>query len=52
MSKVATIVYKVDVYYSPEHDSGIAWDDEDLDIDRGASLENVQPSDKEIGLKT
>ncbi|MCU6600467.1 dTDP-4-dehydrorhamnose 3,5-epimerase [Peribacillus frigoritolerans] len=27
------VVYKVDELYSPEHDSGIAWDDDDLGID-------------------
>jgi dTDP-4-dehydrorhamnose 3,5-epimerase len=27
------VLYKVDEFYSPEHDRGIAWNDPDLDID-------------------
>jgi dTDP-4-dehydrorhamnose 3,5-epimerase len=33
LSDSATFAYKVDNYYSPEHERGIAYNDKDLDID-------------------
>lgn len=46
----AQLLYKVDEYYSPEHDRGIVWNDPDLGIDWPVS----QPilSDKDRGQPT
>lgn len=44
----AEVQYKVDELYSPEHDAGIAWDDETLAIDWPMS--NVVLSDKDSKL--
>ncbi|WNQ12893.1 dTDP-4-dehydrorhamnose 3,5-epimerase [Paenibacillus aurantius] len=41
-------LYKVDEYYSPEHDRGIAWDDPDLGIDWPVA--NPLMSDKDRSL--
>ena len=43
----ATFAYKVDNYYAPEHDRGIAFDDEQLKIDWQLSAEDLQLSDKD-----
>ena len=51
LSEVATIAYKVDAYYSPDHDSGMAWNDEELNIDWGVSKADVQLSEKDKCLK-
>jgi dTDP-4-dehydrorhamnose 3,5-epimerase len=47
LSDSVTFVYKVDNYYAPEHDRGIAFDDAKLDIDWKLPLELLQLSDKD-----
>ena len=47
LSDNATFTYKVDNYYAPEHDRGIAFDDAKLDIDWKLSLAKLQLSDKD-----
>jgi len=47
LSDSAIFAYKVDNYYSPEHDRGIAFDDEQLKIDWQLSAEEQQLSDKD-----
>jgi len=51
LSDTATIAYKVDEYYAPDHDSGIAWNDEEINIDWGISAEDIQLSGKDKNLK-
>ena len=51
LSETATIAYKVDQYYAPDYDSGIAWNDMDLNIDWGVCAEEIQLSDKDRVLK-
>ena len=48
LSNSATFSYKVDNYYSPEHERGIAFDDEDLGIDWRLPKELIQLSNKDI----
>ena len=50
LSKTAVITYKVDNRYAPEYDAGIRFDDEDLQIDWGVSLAEVQLSEKDKNL--
>ena len=47
LSDSATFTYKVDNYYAPEHDRGIAFNDSDLAIDWRLPLEFLQLSDKD-----
>jgi dTDP-4-dehydrorhamnose 3,5-epimerase len=47
LSESATFAYKVDNYYAPEHDRGIAFDDKELKIDWQLSAEELQLSDKD-----
>ena len=47
LSETAIFAYKVDNYYSPECDAGLAYDDRDLNIDWCLPKENVKLSDKD-----
>ena len=47
LSDSATFTYKVDNYYAPEHDRGIAFDDKELKIDWQLLAEELQISDKD-----
>ena len=47
LSDSATFAYKVGNYYAPEHDRGIAFDDEQLKIDWQLLAEELQLSDKD-----
>jgi dTDP-4-dehydrorhamnose 3,5-epimerase len=47
LSDSATFAYKVDNYYAPKHDRGIAFDDKELAIDWKLPLEALQLSDKD-----
>jgi len=47
LSDSAIFTYKVDNYYAPEHDRGIAFDDNDLDIDWQLLAEDLRLSDKD-----
>tara|TARA_B110000285_G_scaffold189453_1_gene216130 strand:+ start:2716 stop:3267 length:552 start_codon:yes stop_codon:yes gene_type:complete len=47
LSDTAIFSYKVDNLYSPEHDSGIIWDDKDMSIDWGIENSMIQLSDKD-----
>lgn len=44
------VFYKVDEYYSPEHDSGIAWDDPQIGIDWPVAKAHAVLSGKDAGL--
>ena len=47
LSDSATFAYKVDNYYAPEHDRGIAFDDAKLDIDWKLAMAELQLSSKD-----
>ena len=47
LSDSATFAYKVDNYYTPDFDRGIAFDDAKLDIDWQLPLAKLQFSDKD-----
>ena len=48
LSDTAIFAYKVDNYYSPECDRGLAFDDIDLNIDWQLPKQQLQLSDKDI----
>jgi len=47
LSDSATFAYKVDNYYAPDHDRGIAFDDVRLNIDWELTIQELQLSDKD-----
>ncbi len=51
ISKSAIFSYKVDNWYAPEHDSGIAWNDPQLNINWKIPLESILLSAKDKELK-
>ena len=48
LSDSATFAYKVDNYYAPEYDRGIAFDDPALAIDWRLTMKELQLSDKDM----
>ena len=52
LSDSATFAYKVDNYYAPEHDRGVAFDDAKLGIDWRLTIEALQLSDKDKNQPT
>jgi len=51
LSDYAKLMYQVDEMYSPEHDTGIAYDDPDLNISWGLPKEEIILSEKDKQLK-
>ncbi len=51
LSAKAVFAYKVDNWYAPEYDSGIAWDDMELNIDWKIDVKDVMLSEKDRKLK-
>ena len=47
LTSTAVFAYKVDNYYSPESDRGLAYDDSDLNIDWYLAKQNLLLSDKD-----
>ena len=50
LSDSATFSYKVDNYYSPEHERGIAFDDKNLAINWRIPLKDIELSNKDKSL--
>ena len=50
LSKSATIAYKVDNIYSQAHDTGLRWNDKDLNIQWGVEDSVVKVSEKDAKL--
>ena len=51
LSETASFAYKVDNWYAPDHDSGIAWNDEEIAVDWQIAAEEIQLSGKDLLLK-
>jgi len=52
LSKSAILSYKVDNYYNPESESGIIWNDPDLNIDWKINKNEIIVSEKDKNLPT
>lgn len=52
LSKKATIHYKADNYYAPQSESGIIYNDKDLNIDWKLATDDVITSEKDLLLPT
>jgi dTDP-4-dehydrorhamnose 3,5-epimerase len=50
LSETAVFAYKVDNAYAPDYDSGIMWNDKELNIDWGLTEDEVQLSAKDKKL--
>ena len=50
LSDYARLMYQVDEVYSPEHDTGIRYNDPSLNIDWGMTKEDLLLSEKDINL--
>lgn len=50
LSEKATFAYKVDNWYSANHDAGIAWNDEEIAVDWQIAAKEVQLSGKDQQL--
>ena len=52
LSESAILSYKVDNYYNPESESGIIWNDPDLNIDWKINKKEIIVSEKDKSLPT
>ena len=52
LSKSAIVSYKVDNYYDPNYESGVLWNDSDLNIDWKINDSEIILSEKDKGLPT
>lgn len=50
LSETAIFAYKVDNWYSPEHEDGLMWNDTSLNIDWGIACSEVKLSEKDKDL--
>jgi dTDP-4-dehydrorhamnose 3,5-epimerase len=48
LSAQAIVAYKVDNYYAPECDRGLAWNDPDINIDWQIAQQDIKLSDKDM----
>ena len=52
LSELAIVSYKVDNYYNPNYESGVLWNDSDLNIDWKIKANKVIVSEKDKSLPT